>query len=87
MDSMAGFACGVDLLISEGMYGDDGMHDKMEEKGHMLFSDSARLAKESGAKLLWLTHYSTALTEPEQYLATMPVRSFLILLQHTMEFI
>jgi ribonuclease Z len=68
MDAMAGFACGVDLLISEGMYGDDGMHGKMEEKGHMLFSDSARLAKESGAKLLWFTHYSTALAEPEQYL-------------------
>ncbi|MEM1485662.1 ribonuclease Z [Oscillospiraceae bacterium PP1C4] len=68
MDAIANFAHGADLLISEGMYGDDSMHDKMLEKGHMLFSDSARLAKKAGAKQLWLTHYSPALTKPEQYL-------------------
>lgn len=67
-DSMIDFARGADLLISEGMYADSGMSDKMKEKGHMLFSDSARLAKASGAKRLWLTHFSPALTEPEQYL-------------------
>jgi ribonuclease Z len=68
LDALIDFACGVDLLISEGMYGDDGIRDKMEQKGHMLFSDSARLAKESGAKQLWLTHYSPALVEPGKYL-------------------
>lgn len=67
-DTMADFARAADLLISEGMYDDDGMHDKMLEKGHMLFSDSARLAKKSGVKQLWLTHFSPALTEPEKNL-------------------
>lgn len=67
-DGMVDFVRGADLLISEGMYGDDSMHDKMKEKGHMLFSDSARLAKESGTKRLWLTHYSPALINPEQEL-------------------
>lgn len=70
VESMADFACGVDLLIGEGMYGDDEMREKAQEKCHMLFSDSAQLAKRSGAKQLWLTHYSPSLTEPEQYLET-----------------
>jgi ribonuclease Z len=62
--AMADFAQGVDLLIAEGMYYDEEMRDKIEEKNHMLFSDSARLAVKSGAKRLWLTHYSPALERP-----------------------
>jgi ribonuclease Z len=68
MDEMIDFARDADLLISEGMHGDGAMQAKMEEKGHMLFSDSARLAKEAHAKRLWLTHYSPALADPEAYL-------------------
>ena len=34
------------------------------EKNHMLFSDSAKLARKCGAKQLWLTHYSPALERP-----------------------
>jgi ribonuclease Z len=67
MDEMTEFAKDADLLISEGMYGDEAMQTKMEEKGHMLFTDSARLAKEAHAKNLWLTHYSPALMDPEAY--------------------
>jgi ribonuclease Z len=40
------------------------MREKIEEKNHMLFSDSAQLAKKCGAKRLWLTHYSPALERP-----------------------
>ncbi len=68
MDEMIGFARDADLLISEGMYGDESFQTKMEEKGHMLFTDSARLAKEANVKHLWLTHYSPALVDPEAYL-------------------
>jgi ribonuclease Z len=68
VDTMINFARGADLFICEGMYGDDGLHGKMEEKGHMVFSDSARIAKEADVKQLWLTHYSPALSDPEQYL-------------------
>jgi ribonuclease Z len=65
---MPRFADGADLLICEGMYGDDDMRKKTEEKGHMIFSDAARLAKEAQVKKLWLTHFSPALKDPETYL-------------------
>lgn len=66
-DDMVDFARDSDLLVSEGMYGDDEYIGKMEEKGHMVFSQSAGLALESASKLLWLTHYSPALVNPNDY--------------------
>lgn len=65
---MAEFAKDSDLLISEGMYGDESAHDKMEVRGHMVFSDSAKLAVKAGAKRLWFTHYSPAMPDPSPYL-------------------
>lgn len=65
---MCAFAAGADLLICEGMYGDEEMRGKTEEKGHMIFSDAANLAKSAQVKKLWLTHFSPALKEPSQYL-------------------
>jgi ribonuclease Z len=50
------------------MYGDEDMAGKMLKKGHMIFSDSARLAEEAGVGLLLLTHFSPALTNPEAYI-------------------
>ena len=38
---------------------------KAHEKGHMVFGEAAKLAKEAGAKRLWLTHYSPALADPQ----------------------
>lgn len=64
---MIEFAKNSDLLICEGMYGDDDYIDKMCEKGHMVFSQSAEVAKKSDSSLLWLTHYSPALVNPMQY--------------------
>ncbi len=66
-DEMAEFAKGSDLLVCEGMYGDDEMIDKVREKGHMVFSQSADIANKSGSKELWLTHYSPALPDPKAY--------------------
>ena len=43
-EDMIQFAEKSDLLVCEGMYGDDEYIDKMREKGHMLFSQSAELA-------------------------------------------
>lgn len=65
---MPDFARNTNLLICEGMYGESEMHGKMEEKGHMVFADSARLAKNAGAGRLWLTHFSPAMKDPEAYL-------------------
>ena len=66
-DGLVDFAENSDLLICEGMYGDDEYIEKMHEKGHMVFSQSAKLAEKSGSKRLWLTHYSPALTNPMDY--------------------
>ena len=66
-DEMAEFAKDSDLLVCEGMYGDDEMIDKVREKGHMVFSQSADIATRSGSKELWLTHYSPAMPKPKMY--------------------
>lgn len=67
VEAMSQFAFGADLLISEGMYAEEEKHDKMTERGHMLFSDSGELAQEAVVKELWLTHFSPALENPEQF--------------------
>ncbi len=64
---MAEFAKDSDLLICEGMYGDDELLDKVREKGHMVFSQSADIAVRSDSKELWLTHYSPAMPNPGYY--------------------
>lgn len=66
-EQMTDFAKDSDLLVCEGMYGDDEMLPKMQEKMHMVFSQAATLAKDAAAKQLWLTHYSPALTDPAEY--------------------
>lgn len=60
----------ADLLILEGMYGDDEKRAKALETKHMLFSEAAEIAAEAGAKRLWLTHYSPSMPDPESYLPT-----------------
>ncbi len=68
VDALVDFAKDADLCILEGMHGDDALREKMGEKGHMLFSDSAMIAKRANAKRLWLTHYSPALLDPAAWL-------------------
>lgn len=58
----------ADLLILEGMYGDDEKRAKALETKHMMFTEAAEIAAEAGAKRLWLTHYSPSLPDPETYL-------------------
>ena len=54
-----------DLFICEGMYDTDDKLPQAKEKGHMLFSEAARLAKAAKAERLIFTHYSPSLDEPE----------------------
>ena len=58
----------ADLLILEGMYGDDDKYDKAMETRHMLFSEAACIARDAKARRLWLTHYSPSLPNPEDFL-------------------
>jgi ribonuclease Z len=67
-DAISEFANDSDLFICEGMYGDDEKLEKVIEKKHMLFSEAAMLARKGNVGELWLTHYSPALENPEEYL-------------------
>ncbi len=59
---------GTDLLIAEGMNGDEDERPVRWESPHMTFAESAALARESGVRRLWLTHYSPGLSDPTAYL-------------------
>ncbi len=65
---IAEYAAQADLLICEGMYGEEGKESKARENKHMTCCEAARLAKEAQPKELWLTHYSPSLTRPEEYM-------------------
>jgi ribonuclease Z len=62
------FAKDADLMICEGMYGEDGKEAKAREYRHMTMYEAARLAKSANPKELWLTHYSPSLNHPEEFL-------------------
>ncbi|WP_446899040.1 ribonuclease Z [Clostridium sp. LBM24168] len=57
-----------DLFVCEGTYGDNEKYEKAVEYKHMLFRESAMLAKKSEVKELWLTHFSPSMINPEIYL-------------------
>lgn len=57
----------ADLLILEGMYGDEEKAVKAGEWGHMTFAEAASLAREAEADELWLTHFSPSITDPFEY--------------------
>ena len=67
---IADFARDANLLVMEGMYGggDSAEEEKLHEKRHSSFQDSARLAAKAGAGQLWLTHFSPALVRPQEAL-------------------
>ncbi len=58
----------ADLLILEGMFGDEQKQQRAQETHHMMMQEAAKLARDAGARQLWLTHYSPATSEPEEYL-------------------
>lgn len=62
------FLAGVDLLVTEGTYGDEAMADKAVQNKHMTFSEAATIAKTADAGELWLTHFSPAMDRPELFL-------------------
>lgn len=67
-DSIRENAAGADLFICEGMYGEKDKQKKAREYKHMTFYEAAQLAKDSGVKEMWLTHYSPSLIKPEEYM-------------------
>ena len=59
---------GVDLLISEGTYGDDAAAEGAAQWGHMTFRQAAKMARDAGVGALWLTHFSAGMTDPAAWL-------------------
>lgn len=61
--------CGqnADLLILEGMFGEADKEERAEISGHMMMQEAAQIASRVGAKRLWLTHYSPATLNPQDF--------------------
>ncbi|MBQ8161163.1 MAG: ribonuclease Z [Clostridia bacterium] len=59
------FGADTNLMILEGMYGEEEKYPLAVKNHHMLYRESAALAREAGAKRLILTHFSTSMEEPE----------------------
>lgn len=59
----------ADLLILEGMFGEHEKQARAEVSCHMMMQEAAQIAAKVNAKELWLTHYSPANPEPEQFAA------------------
>ncbi len=59
---------GADLLIADGMYGDDDNKPTRWQPQHMTFAEAAALARDGDARLLWLTHFSPSVSDPAAYL-------------------
>lgn len=58
---------GVDLLISEGTYGDDLEAEKAISHKHMTFREAATLARQAEARSLWLTHFGAGMADPRTW--------------------
>ncbi|OPJ64570.1 ribonuclease Z [Clostridium oryzae] len=67
IDTIIDFVKESDLLIAEGMYGDNDELPKAVKNKHMLFSEAANIAAKANVRELWLTHFSPSLTKPEDY--------------------
>lgn len=68
VENMVTFGRNADLLILEGMFGEPEKLGRAEVTHHMLMQEAAQIAKRAGAQQLWLTHFSPATPEPEEFL-------------------
>ena len=67
-DSILKNALDSDLVICEGMYGEDDKADKAKGYKHMTFREAAILARNANVQEMWLTHYSPSLVRPDDYM-------------------
>jgi ribonuclease Z len=64
---VAGGGAGADLLVADAMYPDETAKPTRWEAQHLTYAEAARLARDGGARLLWLTHFGPALSDPEAH--------------------
>lgn len=67
-EDIINFVENSDLLICEGMYGDDHDIEKAKKNKHMTFRESATIAKTAKVETLMLTHFSPIVKEPNIYI-------------------
>lgn len=62
------FVDNSDLLVCEGMYGDDCDLERAIKNKHMIFRESATIAKQSNVETMVLTHFSPIIKDPNMYI-------------------
>lgn len=67
VEAMEIYGMDADLMILEGMFGEHDKQARAETSHHMMMQEAAGIARKTGAKELWLTHYSPANPEPELF--------------------
>lgn len=65
---IAALGQGADLMILEGMYGDENKRPQALKNKHMLFAEAAELARQAQPQQLALTHFSNCIDDPAEYL-------------------
>lgn len=65
---LADMGQGTDLMILEGMYGNDEKMPQALKNHHMIFHEAAELARDAGTKRLLLTHFSNCIEDPAEFL-------------------
>lgn len=68
IDKIVDFINESDLFICEGTYGDNEDLEKAVKNKHMTFAEAGKLAYKGKVSELLLTHFSTAMDEPEFYI-------------------
>lgn len=68
LDSIPEFINDSDYFICEGTYGEDEDLPKAIKNKHMTFKEAATLASKGNVSNLLLTHFSTAMNEPTDYI-------------------
>ena len=65
---IAEYAADADLMICEGMYGEEDKEEKARGYKHMTMQEGAALAARAQPKEMWFTHYSPSMSNPKPYM-------------------
>jgi ribonuclease Z len=68
VDAIPDLGFRADLMILEGMYGHEEKLPLAVKNHHMLYREAAALARDAEAQRLLLTHFSTSIEDPQEFL-------------------
>lgn len=67
-DNLTDAAKDADLFICEATYGEDECSEDAKTYGHSTFSQTGKTAQEAGVKMLWMTHFSQMMEQPQEFI-------------------